>query len=216
MSTPTIDYIKDPMGIERRSFEIIGEEMGVHDFDEKTLQVVKRVIHTTADFEYADLLEFSKGAIDAGMAALAEGSDIYADTNMVMAGINKRKLGGFGGKIYNFVHEESVFAEAKERGVTRSMVSIERAATEENTKIYAIGNAPTALFVLMELIKAGKVKPSLIIGVPVGFVGAEESKEALRQLDIPYIVVRGRKGGSPVAATIINAMLYQIPGVTRE
>jgi len=216
MEKTTVDYIKDPMGIERRSFEIIGEEMAPHGFDEKTLAVVKRVIHTTADFEYADLIEFSESAIESGMKALAEGSDIYADTNMVMAGINKRKLGGFGGKIYNFVHEEAVFTEAKERGVTRSMVSIEKAAKEENTKIYAIGNAPTALFVLMELIRAGKVKPALVIGVPVGFVGAEESKEELRKLDIPFIVVRGRKGGSPVAATIINAMLYQIPGVTRD
>jgi len=134
MEKTTVDYIKDPMGIERRSFEIIGEEMAPHGFDEKTLAVVKRVIHTTADFEYADLIEFSESAIESGMKALAEGSDIYADTNMVMAGINKRKLGGFGGKIYNFVHEEAVFTEAKERGVTRSMVSIEKVAKKKTLK----------------------------------------------------------------------------------
>lgn len=145
------------------------------------------------------------------MKALREGSDIYADTNMVMAGINKKKrLGDYGGKVYHRVHDEDVVIEAKERSITRSMVAIEKACKDENTKIFAIGNAPTALFTLIEEIQKGNIKPALIVGVPVGFVGAEESKELLRTLDIPYIVVRGRKGGSPVAATIINAMLYQL------
>lgn len=204
------NYVKKPMDIEKGSFEIITEEMGPHDFDEKTAPIVKRVIHTTADFEYADLLEFHPNAVEAGMKALREGSDIYADTNMVMAGINKRKLGEYGGKVYHRVHDEDVVVEAKERGITRSMVAIEKACKDENTKIFAIGNAPTALFTLIEEIKAGKIKPALIVGVPVGFVGAAESKEVLREMDIPFIVVRGRKGGSPVAATIINAMLYQL------
>jgi len=204
------NYVRKPMDIEKGSFEIITEEMGPHNFDEKTAPIVKRVIHTTADFEYADLLDFHPNAVEAGMKALREGSDIYADTNMVMAGINKKRLGEYGGKVYHRVHDEDVVIEAKERAITRSMVAIEKACKDENTKIYAIGNAPTALFTLIEEIQAGKVKPALIVGVPVGFVGAEESKELLRTLDIPYIVVRGRKGGSPVAATIINAMLYQL------
>lgn len=204
------NYIKDPMGIEKRSFEIIGSEMKAHNFDDKTLKIVKRVIHTTADFEYADLIEFHPKAVESGIKALRNGSDIYGDTNMVIAGINKRKLSELGGKVYNHVHDEEIFKKAKELGITRSMASIDMAIKDKNTKIYAIGNAPTALFVLIEKIKKGEVLPELVIGVPVGFVGAEESKEELRKLDIPYIVVRGRKGGSPVAATIVNAMLYQI------
>ncbi len=203
-------YIKIPTDIEKRSFEIITDELGVHAYDEQTALIVKRVIHTTADFEYARLLEFHPDAVSSGIEALKAGSDIYADTNMVMAGINKNRLASLGGKVYHHVHDEDVKIAAKERGITRSMVAIEKACHDENTKIFAIGNAPTALYTLMEAIRNGMAKPSLIIGVPVGFVGAAESKEELRKMDIPYIVVRGRKGGSPVAATIINAMLYQI------
>lgn len=203
-------YVKKPGDIEKLSFEIITEEMGPHDFDEKTALIVKRVIHTTADFEYANLLEFHPEAVKAGMEALRQGGDIYADTNMVMAGINKPRLASFGGKVYHRVHEQEVKDEAKQRGITRSMVAIEKACQDKNTKIFAIGNAPTALYTLMEHIEKGHVLPALVIGVPVGFVGAAESKEKLRSLNIPYVVVRGRKGGSPVAATIINAMLYQI------
>lgn len=210
MDNMTYDYVVDPNGIEEKSMEIIESEMNPHSFDKAHLAVVKRVIHTTADFEYANLLEFSEDALSKGLEALKAGSSIYADTNMVMSGINKRKLSELGGQVYNYVHDEEVWKEAKERAITRSMVSIEKATTDENTKIYAIGNAPTALFVLMDLIKKGKVNPALVIGVPVGFVGAEESKEQLRKMNIPYIVVRGRKGGSPVAATIINAMLKLI------
>lgn len=210
MKSNQYQYVVNPMGIEDKSMAIIESEMGEHAFDEAHLKVVKRVIHTTADFEYANLIEFSDDALIKGIKALEEGADIYADTNMVMAGINKRKLASLGGKVYNHVHEPDVFKEAKEREITRSMVSIEKASKNENTRIYAIGNAPTALFVLMDLIEKGEVKPDLVIGVPVGFVGAEESKEQLRKMDIPYIVIRGRKGGSPVAATILNAMMYQI------
>ncbi len=210
MSKDQTTYMKNPMGIEKRSFEIIESEWGDRAFDEATALVVKRVIHTTADFEYADLLDFHPDAIASGIKALQEGSDIYADTNMVMAGINKKKLAQLGGRAYHHVHEPDVATEAKQRQITRSMVAIEKACHDRNTKIFAIGNAPTALFTLIEQIDAGAVKPDLIVGVPVGFVGAEESKEALRKLDIPYIVVRGRKGGSPVAATILNALLYQI------
>jgi len=210
MEKKTYNYVVNPMGIETKSMGIIESEMGEHNFDQSHLAVVKRVIHTTADFEYADLLEFSPDAISSAIEALKAGSDIYADTNMVMAGINKRKLGELGGNVYNYVHDEDVFKEAKERAITRSMVSIEKACKNEKMKIFAIGNAPTALFVLMDLIELGQVKPDLVVGVPVGFVGAEESKEQLRKMNIPFIVVRGRKGGSPVAATILNAIMYQI------
>lgn len=204
------NYVVNPMGIETKSMAIIESEMKAHNFTDSELPVVKRVIHTTADFEYADLIEFHPEAIKRGIQALKDGSNIYADTNMVMSGINKRKLKELGGEVCNFVHDEDVFKEAKEREITRSMVSIEKACRNENTKIFAIGNAPTALFVLMDLINKGLVKPDLVVGVPVGFVGAEESKEQLRKMDIPFIVIKGRKGGSPVAATILNALMYQI------
>ncbi|MTI65218.1 MAG: precorrin-8X methylmutase [Firmicutes bacterium] len=202
-------YIKNPQLIEQRSFEIITEELGRKDFDYKTAKIVKRVIHTTADFEYADILEIHPKAIENGIKALKKGSNIYADTKMVYSGINKRKLSSLGGEICNFVHDEDVSKEAKKRDITRSMVSIEK-AIDKDIKIFAIGNAPTALFVLKKLIKENKANPDLIIGVPVGFVGAEESKEIIRNLGIPYIITRGRKGGSTVAASIVNALLYLI------
>lgn len=204
------DYIKNPSRIEERSFEIILDELGEHNFDEREIQIVRRVIHTTADFEYANLIDIHAEAIDIAIKALKGGSNIYADTNMVMSGTNKRKLKELSSEIYCLVHDEEVFKIAKERGITRSMAGIEKAMMDEKTKIYAIGNAPTAIFRMLELIEEGMPKPDLVIGVPVGFVGAEESKEALRESGIPYIVVRGRKGGSPVAATILNAIMYQI------
>lgn len=203
-----MDYIKDPVGIETKSFEIITDELHVDIEDEAIASVIKRVIHTTGDFEYADLMEYSADAVESGVQALKEGAFIYADTQMIQSGVNKRNLSLFGGEVVNFVHDEDVFAMAAERKITRSMASIEKAAVDTRIKIYAIGNAPTALFKLKELMDEGKIaKPSLIIGVPVGFVGAAESKEIVRDFGVPYIIVRGRKGGSPVAAAIINALL---------
>lgn len=203
-----MDYIKKPMEIEERSFEIITEELGDKTFEEREGNIIKRVIHTTGDFEYADLIEIHPDAIDNGINCLRKGFNIYADTMMVKSGINKRTLSKLGGEVINFVHDIDVVNEAKERGITRSMVSIEKACKDEFTKIFAIGNAPTALFTLKSLIEEKKInKPELIIGVPVGFVGAEESKEIIKELDVPFIVVKGRKGGSPVAAAIINALL---------
>lgn len=204
------DYIKNPSRIEERSFEIILEELGEHDFDEREIKIVRRVIHTTADFEYANLIDIHPEAIDIAMKALKEGCDIYADTNMVVSGTNKHKLKALGSSINCYVHDEEVAAIAKEKGITRSMAGIEKAMNDKNTKIYAIGNAPTAIFRMLELIEEGMPKPDLVIGVPVGFVGAAESKEALRESGLPYIVIRGRKGGSPVAATILNAIMYQM------
>ena len=187
-----MDYMKSPMGIEKRSFEIIGSEMHEHNFSEEELQIVKRVIHTTADFEYQDLIEISEGAIEAGVSALKNGAKIYTDTTMALSGMNKRALKELNASVECYVGLEEVFKLAKEKEITRSMAGVELAA-KENVDIF---------------IKEGKANPKLIVAVPVGFVGASESKEDLDELGIPYIRVKGRKGGSTVAAAIINALLY--------
>ncbi|WP_091730651.1 precorrin-8X methylmutase [Proteiniborus ethanoligenes] len=205
-----MDYVKNPKEIEEKSFEIITEELGDKKFEESMGKIVKRVIHTTADFEYAELLEFHPNAIEAGKNALKEGCCIYSDTQMIIGGVNKKSLTKHGVQIFNLVHNEEVTKIALETGMTRSMIALEKAVADKNIRIFAIGNAPTALFTLKRLIEEGKAKPDLIIGVPVGFVGAAESKESIRDLDIPYIITRGRKGGSTVAAAIINAFLYMI------
>jgi precorrin-8X/cobalt-precorrin-8 methylmutase len=196
-----------PEEIERRSFEIIEQELP-HSLDEQQAPIIKRVIHTTADFSYADTLCFSEGAIEAAREALAQGADIITDTNMAKAGINKKKLAAFGGEVHCFMADEDVKVEAKERGITRAAVSMEKSATMGENFIYAIGNAPTALIRLYELIEAGTVQPLLVIGVPVGFVNVVEAKELIMRTAVPYIVARGRKGGSNVAAAICNALLY--------
>lgn len=200
-----------PMDIERRSFEIITELLGDRKLDPENELVIKRAIHTTADFDYADNLVFSDHAVTKGIEALRAGCDIVTDTQMAKAGINKTILGKLGGQVHCFMSDESVAAEAKQRGVTRAIVSMERAAELPKPCIFAIGNAPTALICIKELMDAGKLNPALIIGVPVGFVNVVESKELIIASDkAPYIVARGRKGGSNVAAAICNAMLYQI------
>lgn len=205
-----MEYINNPREIEERSFEIITTEMGDKVFPEAIAPMVKRIIHTTADFEYADLLEILNGGYESGMAALKQGKKIYADTRMIQVAVNKKALADHGIEIVNFVHDADVAAEAKERGVTRSTVSMEKALKDDSVGIFAIGNAPTALYTLIEQVKLGKAKPALIIGAPIGFVGAAESKEALDQIDSPIIRINGRKGGSPVVAAILNAMLYQL------
>ena len=188
-----------PMDIEKRSFAIITELLGDRRLDPENELVIKRVIHTTADFDYV------------AIAALRAGCDIVTDTQMAKAGINKTILASLGGEVHCFMSDADVAAEAKERGVTRAFVSMERAAALPKPCIFAIGNAPTALFSLEELMEAGKLHPALIIGVPVGFVNVVESKERIIEAAAaPYIVARGRKGGSNVAAAICNAMLYQI------
>ena len=199
-----------PMDIEKRSFEIITELLGDKKLDPENELVIKRAIHTSADFDYADNLCFSEHAVKKGIAALRGGCDIVTDTQMAKAGINKTILARLGGQVHCFMSDEDVAAEARERGVTRAIVSMERAAALEKPCIFAIGNAPTALLSLKAQIEAGKLRPALIIGVPVGFVNVVESKELIMELDVPYIVARGRKGGSNVAAAICNALLYQI------
>ena len=199
-----------PMDIEKRSFEIITELLGDTVLEPENELVIKRVIHTTADFDYVKNLVFSPHAVAQGIEALRGGCDIVTDTQMAKAGINKKILAKLGGEVHCFMADEDVAKEAKERGVTRAIVSMEHAARLPKPCIFAIGNAPTALISIHELIEKGALDPALVIGVPVGFVNVVESKELFVHSDIPHIIARGRKGGSNVAAAICNAMLYQI------
>lgn len=202
-----MDYIKNPMDIENKSLKIIESEMKPNNFNKEQLEVVKRVIHTTADFEYADLIEMSNDFIEKGKEALKNSPLIYTDTNMALSGINKIALSKLDGSAICYVNLPEVHCIAKDKGITRSMAAMEKAAID-NASIFVFGNAPTALFKLKELLKEGKINPKLLIAVPVGFVGAAESKENLDTLNIPYITVKGRKGGSTVAASIVNALMY--------
>ncbi len=197
-----------PENIEKRSMEIIDSELGGRTWPEPEFSIVKRCIHTSADFDYADNLVFSENAARIGIEAIRSGANIVTDTTMAHSGINKKQLEFHNGSAYCFIGDESVFAEAKSRGCTRATVSMERAVALEGKTIFVIGNAPTALVRLYELIKEGKVKPALIIGVPVGFVNVVEAKELIMDAGVPYIVAKGRKGGSNVAAAICNAMIY--------
>lgn len=209
------EYIKRPMEIENKSFQIIEEELGdkVLEFTPQELAVVKRVIHTTGDFDYANLIEFTPNAIEKAQIALKKEPKIYCDTNMIVSGLNKKTLKALNITPYTLVDNEEVTKIATERKVTRSIAGIEQATKDSRTKIFLIGNAPTALFKLRELVQSGEIeKPDLIVGVPVGFVGAEESKKIFQDTDIPYITVHGRKGGSPVAVAILHGILY---GVSR-
>ena len=204
-----MEYVK-PMDIEKRSFEIITQLLGDTPMEPENEMVIKRVIHTSADFDYAQNLVFSPGAVQIGLEALKSGCDIVTDTQMAKAGINKNVLGKLGGTVHCFMSDEDVAQEAKQRGVTRATVSMERAASLNKRCIFAIGNAPTALIAIKELMDSGKLHPALIIGVPVGFVNVVESKELIIASEAPHIVARGRKGGSNVAAAICNALLYQL------
>ena len=214
-----LEFVK-PADIEARSFQMISDELAQAGIalDPENELVVKRVIHTSADFEYADTLVFSEHATALGIEALKGGCSIVTDTKMAASGINKRVLGKFGGEVHNFISDPDVAAEAKERGLTRSAVCMERAAALGKPLIYAVGNAPTALVRLYEMLQAGEMAcpPALIIGVPVGFVNVVESKELICELDVPHIVARGRKGGSNVAAAICNALLYLASNNERE
>ena len=199
-----------PMDIETKSFEIVTELLGDRVLDPENEAVIKRVIHTTADFDYAENLCFSEHAVTRGIEALRSGCDIVTDTQMAKSGVNRTVLARLGGEVHCFMSDPDVAAEAKDRGVARAFVSMERAASLQKTCVFAIGNAPTALISLYELIMAGRLVPALVIGVPVGFVNVVESKEQIMTAPVPYIVSRGRKGGSNVAAAICNAMIYQI------
>ncbi|WRS26319.1 precorrin-8X methylmutase [Oscillospiraceae bacterium MB08-C2-2] len=201
--------IMKPEEIERRSMEIISEELGDYTLDEENEAVIKRVIHTTADFDFADILEFSPYAVSLGIKALRRGAAIITDTQMARAGINKKAAGELKCPICCYMNDLDVAKKAEEEQTTRAKVSMDKAASLWPVGIYVVGNAPTALIRLHQLIEEEKIFPPLIVGVPVGFVNVVESKELILQSKTPYIVSRGRKGGSTVAAAIINAMLYQ-------
>lgn len=199
-----------PQEIEKRSFEIITEELGNIVLDSANADVIKRVIHTTADFEYINNLCFSENAVKIAREAIQNGASIVTDTKMASVGINAGKLSKFGGKVYCFMSDEDVAKIAKENGTTRATACMEKAVAINEPLIFAIGNAPTALIKLNDLVKTNKIKPKLIIGVPVGFVNVVQSKELIMNLGIPYIVAKGRKGGSNVAAAICNALIYGV------
>ncbi len=198
-----------PMEIEKRSFELIEAEMTTNP-PEDIKPIMKRVIHTTADFEYEHTLTFSQNVIEIAKEAIRNGACVVTDTNMVRAGINKKKLAEYGGEVFCFMADDDVCEDAKKSGSTRASASMEKATKLNQKLIFAIGNAPTALVKIRELIDEGKLKPELIIGVPVGFVNVVASKELILETDIPYIIAKGRKGGSNVAAAIVNALLYSL------
>ncbi len=200
----------NPENIEKKSFQIIRSEMKKPIAHPEMEDIIVRVIHTTADFTYADGLHFKLEALSKPEEVFEPGKRIYADTRMVLSGINKRKLKELGMEAYCLVDDPEVAALAKEQGRTRSAVAVEKAAADSETSIFVFGNAPTALFRLCQLMDEGKADPALIVGAPVGFVGAAESKEALLNYAVPSISVQGRKGGSTVAAAIVNALLKRM------
>ncbi|SEA58555.1 precorrin-8X methylmutase [Pseudobutyrivibrio sp. ACV-2] len=206
-----IEYLL-PTEIESKSFQIITEELTSMSINlpEDEAPITKRVIHTSADFDYATTMCYSKNGIEIAKKLIKNGAHIVTDTNMAMAGINKKKLATFGGQVHCFMADEDVALEAKERQVTRATVSMERAARLNKPVIFAIGNAPTALISLYEMMEAGQFTPEFVIGVPVGFVNVVAAKELFLNSDVPYIINKGRKGGSNIAAAICNALIYNI------
>jgi len=201
--------LHEPDAIEARSMEIIESELP-HEIPADRKDIVKRVIHCTADFDYADTLAFSEHAVEKALEALGAGCRIVTDTQMARSGINKAAAGRLGCELHCFMSDPDVAAEAKARGCTRAMISVERALSLRGPLIFVCGNAPTALLSAAELIRAGRFSPALVIGVPVGFVNILESKEAIMASGAEYIVSRGRKGGSNVAAAIVNALMYRL------
>ena len=201
-----------PEQIEQRSFEIIDGELKKRGIvlPKEQEMITKRVIHTTADFEYTDTLTFSEGAVGIARELLKKGADIVTDTNMALSGINKRSLAGLGGEVHCYMADETVAKLARERGTTRAAVSMEIAAKIQKPVIFAVGNAPTALIQIYEMMQGSDWRPAVVIGVPVGFVNVEAAKELILQTDVPFIINRGRKGGSNVAAAICNALIYEL------
>ena len=204
-------FITDPAEIEKRSFGIITEKLSGRQFEPQNANVIKRVIHTTADFDYVDNLVFSDNVITTAKDVLKNGARIVTDTQMAKAGINKKALEHLGCSAHCFIDAPEVAEIAQAKGITRASAAVDHAAeTLENPIIFVVGNAPTALIKLHELISSGRFSPVLIIAVPVGFVNVVESKELILTLQVPNIVARGQKGGSNVAAAICNALLYEI------
>lgn len=201
-----------PKEIEERSFQIITQKLNEMGWtpDEPYAPIVKRVIHTTADFDYVKNLVFSKDVLGRALDAIRNRAAIVTDTQMAMAGINKQALKQLGIEAYNFMGDDDVAQKAKQNGTTRAAACMEKAAGLEGPVIFAIGNAPTALVRIYELVQERELAPALVIGTPVGFVNVEQSKELICSLKVPYIIAKGQKGGSNVAAAVVNALLYQL------
>jgi precorrin-8X/cobalt-precorrin-8 methylmutase len=196
-------------GIEDRSFAIIDAEVGAHDFPPAEWQVVRRVIHATADFEFRSLLQFGGNAIAEGIRALKRGCPVLVDVKMIAAGLNEARLASYGCRIHGFISDEDVIAAATARNSTRAIEAMKKAARLGllDGAIVAVGNAPTALLEIVRIAREEGSRPALVVGVPVGFVSAAESKQALAESDLPFIIARGRKGGSPIAVAILHALL---------
>ena len=206
-----MDFIKEPMTIENRSMELIAPHLAELHLDERETKLYSRLIHASGDVGDAPITRVHPQAIDAAIAALKRGVDIYTDVEMVRTGINKKKLASFGGTVHCLVADPDVAARAKAEGITRSMVAMRTFGKDMDGSIVAIGNAPTALFEVLRLVREEGIRPACIVGIPVGFVGAAESKAELAANDIvPYITVEGSKGGSPIAAAAVNALMYMI------
>ncbi len=200
--------------IEALSFSIIDQEVGAHDFSPDQWQIVRRMIHTSADFEYKNSVRFHPHAITAGVDAIQHGKTIITDTNMARVGIRKNELSQFGTSVECHINDDSVRQIAADSGSTRASAAVDAAQEKMSGGIYVVGNAPTALLRLVKLVKENKNPPALIIGLPVGFVNAAESKTALMELDLPFISNIGRKGGSNVAASVVNALAIIAAGVS--
>lgn len=206
-----MDYIKKPMEIETRSMEIIAPHLAPFHLNDVETKVYSRIIHASGDVEYAPLIHIHPDAIAAAQKALKAGADIYTDVEMVRTGINKRKLASFGGQVHCLIADEAVARRAKEEGTTRSLMAMRTFGQKLNGSVVAIGNAPTALYEVLRLMQEEAVRPALVVGIPVGFVGAADAKAALaKESQVPYITVEGTKGGSPIAAAAVNALLYLI------
>jgi precorrin-8X/cobalt-precorrin-8 methylmutase len=206
-----MDFIRNPQAIEKRSMELIAPYLEKFTLTSEAVKVYSRMIHASGDVDYANHIMIHEGAIAAASAALKAGCDIFCDVEMVRTGINKKKLASFGGQVHCLIADEHIAAEAKKQDITRSMAAMRSFGHQLDGAIIAIGNAPTALFEVMRLVREEALKPAVIIGVPVGFVGAKESKDLLaEESPVPFITVKGNKGGSPIAASAINALLYML------
>lgn len=195
-----------PQQIEDLSFKIIEQEAGDHGFDDLHWPIVRRMIHTSAEFEYIQTVRFHPDAVQKGINAIQNGCPIFTDTNMARVGIRKKEISGFGGRVDCLIADKAVAERAGQNGTTRALAAVDIACERIDGGIYVVGNAPTALLRLIELIEAGQANPALVIGFPVGFVNAAESKTELLGVDIPYITNTGRKGGSNIAAAVVNAL----------
>jgi len=206
-----MNYQINPWEIEKESMQIISNIIGSKDWAPLKKAVIHRIIHTSGDPDYANWVEYHPQAFEAGLTALQSGCTIITDVEMVNTGVNKKALNRLGVESKCFLNHPEVNKLAQKTGETRSMTAIKLAADQMNRSIIAIGNAPTALFTLLDLCQTKRIKPALIIGTPVGFVGAKESKERLiMEAPVPYITIRGTKGGSPIAAAVINALMYSL------